>query len=143
LSINEKWRSAAVRGMHSLSPPISLEKFFPSQTRSPNPVDPQMEADEMATYVTFYDFTDQGIRAVKDSPARLKAAIQAAEAAGMKIHAAYYTVGPHDLVVISEADDEKAANAFTLATVSLGNVRSTTMRAWSPDEFEEIVGLMP
>jgi uncharacterized protein with GYD domain len=97
----------------------------------------------MAMYVTFYDFTDQGIRAVKESPGRLKAAIEAAEAGGMKIHAAYYTVGPHDLVVISEADNEMAANAFTLATVSQGNVRSTTMRAWTPEEFAEMVGMMP
>lgn len=97
----------------------------------------------MATYATLYNFTDQGIKAVKDSPARLKAAIQAAEAAGMKIHAVYYTVGPYDLVVISEAADEKAASAFTLATGALGNVRSVTMRAWSPSEFEDIVGMMP
>jgi uncharacterized protein with GYD domain len=97
----------------------------------------------MATYATLYSFTDQGIKAVKESPNRLKAAIQAAEAAGLKVHAAYYTVGPYDLVVISEADNEKAAHAFTLATGSLGNVRSLTMRAWSSSEFEEIVAMMP
>ncbi len=97
----------------------------------------------MATYATLYNFTDQGIRAVKESPGRLKAAIQAAETAGLKVLAAYYTVGPYDLVVISEAADEKAASAFTLATVSMGNVKSTTMRAWSPDEFQEIVSMIP
>ena len=97
----------------------------------------------MAKYATLYNFTDQGIRAVKESPGRLKAAIQAAESAGVKVLAAYYTVGPYDLVVISEAHDEKAANAFTLATGAQGNVRSTTMRAWDPDEFEEIVAMMP
>ncbi len=97
----------------------------------------------MATYATLYNFTDQGIKAVKQSPTRLKAAIQAAENAGMKVHAAYYTVGPYDLVVISESDDEKAASAFTLSTGSLGNVRSLTMRAWTPSEFEDIVALMP
>jgi uncharacterized protein with GYD domain len=104
---------------------------------------PKKEVFEMATYVTLYNFTDQGIKAVKDSPARLKTAIQSAENAGMKIHAVYYTVGPYDLVVISEAENEKAAHAFTLATGSLGNVRSVTMRAWSPEEFGEIVNLMP
>ncbi len=61
----------------------------------------------------------------------------------MKVLTAYYTEGPYDLIVISEADDEKAASAFTLATGAQGNVRSTTMRAWDPDEFEEIVALMP
>lgn len=97
----------------------------------------------MPKYVTLYSFTNQGVGAVKESPARLKAAIEAAEAAGMKIHAAYYTEGPHDLVVISEAEDAKKASAFTLATVSAGNVRSLTMRAWSAEEFEEIVGMIP
>ena len=97
----------------------------------------------MATYVTLYNFTDQGIKAVKESPGRLKAAIQGAENAGMKIHTVFYTVGPYDLVVISEAENEKAAHAFTLATGALGNVRSVTMRAFSPDEFGEIVGMMP
>ena len=97
----------------------------------------------MAKYVTLYSFTDQGMRAVKQSPARLKAAVAAAEGAGMKILGVYYTQGPHDLVVVSEAADEKVATAFALTTGAQGNVRSTTMRAWDPAEFEEIVGLMP
>jgi uncharacterized protein with GYD domain len=97
----------------------------------------------MARYVTLYQFTEQGIRNVKDSPARLKAAIKKAEGMGMKMIAAYYTEGPYDLIVISEAADEKAATAFALATAAQGNVRSTTMRAYAPDEFEAIVKMMP
>jgi uncharacterized protein with GYD domain len=97
----------------------------------------------MAKYVLLYNFTDQGIKAVKESPARLRAALASAETAGMKIHGAFYTQGPYDLVVISEAEDENAATAFTLATVGQGNVRSLTMRAWDPEEFQEVVALMP
>lgn len=97
----------------------------------------------MAAYVTLYQFTDQGVRNVKDSPARLKAALKKAEGVGMKMIAAYYTEGPYDLVVITEVADEKAATAFALATAAQGNVRSTTMRAYSPDEFEAIVKMMP
>jgi uncharacterized protein with GYD domain len=97
----------------------------------------------MALYVTLYNFTDQGMRAIKESPARLDAAIKAAESAGMKVLGVYYTQGPHDLVIVSEADDENAATAFTLGTAAQGNVRSTTMRAWSPSEFSKIVSLMP
>ena len=97
----------------------------------------------MARYATLYNFTDQGIRNVKESPSRLKAAISQAEGMGMKVLGAYYTEGPYDLLVIYEADDEKAASAYALATGTQGNVRSTTMRAWDPDEFEEIVALMP
>jgi uncharacterized protein with GYD domain len=97
----------------------------------------------MAKYVTLYQFTDQGARNVKDSPARLKAAIKKAESLGMKMIGAYYTEGAYDLIAISEAADEKAATAFALATAAQGNVRSTTMRAYDPDEFEAIVKMMP
>ena len=69
----------------------------------------------MARYVTLYQFTDQGIRNVKESPARLKAAIKKAEGVGMKMVGAWYTEGPYDLVVISEVADDKVATAFALA----------------------------
>lgn len=97
----------------------------------------------MARYVTLYRFTDQGIRNVKDSPSRLKAGIQKAEGLGLRVMAAYYTEGPYDLVIISEATDEKKATAFALSNAALGNVTSTTMRAFDADEFQQIVKLMP
>jgi uncharacterized protein with GYD domain len=97
----------------------------------------------MARYVTLYQFTDQGIRSVKDSPSRLKAAIKRGEGMGMKVLASYYTEGPYDLVIISEAADEKTATAFAIATAAQGNVRSTTMRAHTADEFEAILKMMP
>ncbi len=97
----------------------------------------------MARYVTLYNFTDKGVHAVKDSPTRLKSAIKRGDAAGVKVIAAWYTEGPYDLVTISEAEDEKTATAFALSISAQGNVRSITMRAWSPDDFAEIVSRMP
>jgi uncharacterized protein with GYD domain len=97
----------------------------------------------MALYVTLYNFTDQGIRNVKDSPSRLKAAIDKAEGVGMKVLGAYYTQGPYDLVVVSEVENEDAAAAFTLGTGALGNVRSLSMKAWDPDGFSKIVSMIP
>ncbi len=97
----------------------------------------------MALYVTLYNFTDQGMRGVKDSPARLQAGIKASQAAGVKVIAAYYTQGPYDLVIVSEAADENAAVALTLGIGAQGNVRSTTMRAWDPDAFAQIVSKIP
>lgn len=96
----------------------------------------------MARYVTLYQFTDQGIRNIKDSPARLRAAIKKAEGLGMKMLGAYYTEGAYDLIVISEAADEKTATAFALATAAQGNVRSSTLRAYDADEFEAILKMM-
>lgn len=97
----------------------------------------------MAMYVTLYTFTDQGIRAIKQSPDRLAAAIEQGKQVGLNVLSAYYTEGPYDLVVISEADDEDLAVAFALATASQGNVKSTTMRAFSPEDFRRILGRMP
>jgi len=97
----------------------------------------------MALYVGLYKFTDQGIRNIKDSPKRLEAAIKAAEAVGIKIRGAYYTMGEYDLVLVSEVTNEEVAVANTLATNALGNARSTTMRAFAPSEFAEIVKKIP
>lgn len=97
----------------------------------------------MATYVTLYKFTDQGIRNVKDSPKRLEAAIKAAKAVGIKVLGAYYTVGEYDLVLVSETADESAAVAHTLSINALGNVRSTTLKAFTPAEFKEILTRIP
>ena len=97
----------------------------------------------MAKYVTLYNLTDQGIRNVKQSPSRFKAGVEAAQAAGMKVLGAYYTQGPYDLIVVSEADDEQTATAFTLGLAAQGNVRTLTMRAFDTDEFAKIVSMIP
>ena len=97
----------------------------------------------MPMYVTLYRLTDQGIRNVKDSPARLDTAIKAAEAVGIKVLGAYYMLGEYDLVVISEATNEEVAVAHTLSINSLGNVKSVTMRAFTPAQFAEIVKKIP
>ncbi|MFB3825216.1 MAG: GYD domain-containing protein [Bryobacteraceae bacterium] len=97
----------------------------------------------MPLYVTLYKFTDQGIKNVKDSPKRLEAGIRAAEQVGGKILGAYYTLGEYDLVVISEIGDEETGVAHTLAQNALGNVRSMTMRAFTPEQFAAILQKMP
>jgi uncharacterized protein with GYD domain len=96
----------------------------------------------MSIFVTLYKFTDQGIKNIKDSPQRLNAAIKALEAKGGKLLGAYYTVGEYDLVVAGEIEDEQVGLAHTLAVVSQGNVRSTTLRAYTPAQFAEIIKKM-
>jgi len=59
----------------------------------------------MATFIILANFTDQGIRNVKDSPARLEAFKQMAEKQGVAVRGAYYTVGAYDLVIIAEGND--------------------------------------
>lgn len=88
----------------------------------------------MATLISLVSFTDQGIRNIKDSPDRFAAFQALAEKAGVKVKAAYYTVGQYDMVIIVEGS-EAAAVATMLKVASLGNVRSQTLHAFSVDEM--------
>jgi uncharacterized protein with GYD domain len=96
----------------------------------------------MATYIAVINFTDQGMRGVKESPNRLAAATSLAETMGVKVKQAYWTLGQYDMVVISEgAEDAQAAWLYKVG--SLGNVRSTTLRAFTLDEMQKIVAKVP
>ncbi len=92
----------------------------------------------MPTFITLTNFTDQGIKNVKDSPERLQAFKQMAEKQGLKVKDVYYTVGDYDIVVVTEGTGE-ALTAALLKIGSMGNVRTKTMRGFSPDEFKKIV----
>lgn len=92
----------------------------------------------MATYVILASFTAQGIENVKESPARLAAFTKAAKKSGVNVRHCWYTVGPHDMAVVAEGSDEDITAAL-LKLGSLGNVRTTSMRAYSPDEMKAIV----
>jgi uncharacterized protein with GYD domain len=98
----------------------------------------------MPLYVTLYKFTDQGRKAIKDSPKRLREHIAKLEKmAGVKVHHALYTTGRYDLVVVSEAPNEQAANVAALSIIAAGNVVGETLHAYSVDEVEKIVAKLP
>ena len=97
----------------------------------------------MPTYVTLYKWTEQGIKNVKGAPERMKAAIETAEAAGGKILGLYVTLGEYDLVAISEWPSDEAGMVMLLAQGALGNVRTTTLKAFTLAEFGEIVKKLP
>ncbi|TFW03423.1 GYD domain-containing protein [Oxalobacteraceae bacterium OM1] len=96
----------------------------------------------MATYVTLVNFTDQGIRNVKDTTNRLTAFRGMAEGLGVSLKSAYYTVGQFDMVITLEGSDEAITTAM-LKVSSLGNVRSQTLRAFSADEMKAMLAKMP
>jgi uncharacterized protein with GYD domain len=97
----------------------------------------------MPTYIVLYNWTEQGIKNVKDSPARTEASVKAAEAAGAKIIGVWYTRGEYDMVAVAEWPDERTATAFLLAQAGQGNVRTTTLSALTPAEFAGILKLVP
>ena len=93
----------------------------------------------MATYVSLIQFTDQGIRNIKDTVKRGEAAIAEAEKIGMNIVEEFWTMGAYDVVVFFEAPDDETMSAFTLKIGALGNVRSHTLRAFRRSEMEAIL----
>ena len=96
----------------------------------------------MATFVSLVNFTDQGVRNVKDSPDRYEAFRAMAEKAGVKVRGFFYTMGRYDMVLIMEGSDEAAMTAM-LKVGSLGNVRTETLRGVSVEEMRKIIGKMP
>lgn len=96
----------------------------------------------MATFITLVNFTDQGIRGVKDSPARFEAFRSMAEKMGVTVKSVYWTLGSYDIVVTVEGPEEAVA-AMNMKVGSLGNVRSQTMRAFGADEMGRMLGRMP
>jgi uncharacterized protein with GYD domain len=93
----------------------------------------------MATYVTLYKYTEQGIKNIKDAPGRVEAAIKAAAQVGITVKETLWLQGEYDLLVIAEAKDELAAQAFNLTTARMGNVRTQTVRAFTASEMHKIL----
>ena len=93
----------------------------------------------MPTYVALMNWTDQGVRTVGDTVYRREQADALAEKHGAKIEQVYWTVGPYDIVTILEAPDDESATAFFLEAASLGNVRTTTLRAYDREEMSGIL----
>ena len=97
----------------------------------------------MSTYIILINYTAQGIKNIKESPARFDVAKKAIQAMGADIKQVFLTIGQYDLVVIAEAPDDETIAKFLLATGSLGNVSTQTMRAFNEDEFRSIVAGLP
>ncbi len=93
----------------------------------------------MPTYVSLLNYTEQGIKNMKDSPARLKKATEAIRAAGGQLKTFYLTLGSYDAVVISEFPDDVTAARALLAIVAGGAVRTQTLRAFDDGEYRAIV----
>jgi uncharacterized protein with GYD domain len=93
----------------------------------------------MSTYVMLANWTDQGMRAINDSPKRIDTARRELEAMGGQIRSILMTMGAYDLVAIYDAPDDAVSARFTLMLGKLGNVRTTSMKAFPEEAFRHIV----
>ncbi len=94
----------------------------------------------MPSYVCLFNWTDQGIKNVRDTVERVDRASELAEEKyGVRLGEIYWTVGSYDLVSVFEAPDDQSVSAFLLELGSVGNVRSTTLRAYDREEMSGII----
>jgi uncharacterized protein with GYD domain len=97
----------------------------------------------MPTYISLIKYTHQGISTIKEGPDRLDANKQILNRYGSELTAFYLTMGRYDIVTISEAPDDAAAAKVALTVGSAGNVTTETLRAFTEDEYREIVAALP
>ena len=97
----------------------------------------------MTTYVVLSQFTDQGIRTIKNSPQRAGQVAEMAKGFGCEMKEIYWTMGQYDIVSIVEAPDDQSLAAFGFAIGSAGNVRTQTLRAFTKAEAGTIIGRLP
>jgi uncharacterized protein with GYD domain len=92
----------------------------------------------MAKYVSLLNWTEHGVKTYRETVERADAAKKVAADMGGSLEV-MWTLGTYDLVAISEFPDDETATAFLLKVGSLGNVRSTTMRAFDGNEIERVI----
>lgn len=100
-------------------------------------------AEPMSTYITLVNYTEQGIKTVKDSPSRVDAGKALAKSLGGEMKQLFLTMGAYDMVAVSEFPDDEAAAKFSLILGSKGNVRTTNMLAFPEDQMRSVIDSLP
>jgi uncharacterized protein with GYD domain len=94
-------------------------------------------------FICMINWTDQGIRGVKDSPKRAQAAREMAKKLGVDIKALYLTSGDSDLLAILETSSGDNVAKFAMAAGAQGSVRTRTFRAWTEAEYQKLIAELP
>jgi len=97
----------------------------------------------MPTYIALLKYTQEGMKKIKESPARLDAAKKAFKAVGAELKQWYLVMGRYDAVVITEAPNDETVAKLSLAIGSLGALHTETLRAFTEDEYRKIIAALP
>jgi len=97
----------------------------------------------MPTFICFLNWTDQGAKSAKEANKRSQAARSMAEKLGGKLLSGYVTTGQYDVVATLEMPNGEAMVKFASAISASGNARTTTVRAYTPDEFSKLASEAP
>jgi uncharacterized protein with GYD domain len=92
----------------------------------------------LPSFVVLGNWTDQGIRNVKDAPERIKETHRMVEKTGGKMQL-FYTLGKYDFMMLVEVPSDEDLVSILLCLGSMGNVRTTTMKAWKESEGSKII----
>jgi uncharacterized protein with GYD domain len=93
----------------------------------------------MPNYVMLANWTEQGMRAIEDSPKRIDTARKALEDMGGRFLSVYMTMGQYDLVITYDAPDDAVAARLSLMLGKLGNVHTISMKAFPEEAYRQIV----
>ena len=97
----------------------------------------------MSTYIILANYTSVGIRNINGTTQRARDFKSETEKIGVKVKDIYWTMGNHDVVVIVESPDDESMAAVLFALGRLGNVTTQTLRGFSVDDMENIIGKLP
>jgi uncharacterized protein with GYD domain len=96
----------------------------------------------MPTYVMLANWTDQGVRTIEENPKRVDAARKSLEEMGGHFLSVYMTMGLYDMVITYDAPDDAVAARFTLLLGKLGNVRTSSLKAFPEQAYRQIVNTL-
>ncbi len=97
----------------------------------------------MPTYIILMKLTDQGMKDIKNAPQRIEDAVKGLETVGGKLEVFYSVMGEYDYVAVGECPSDEITSTFLLLLSSQGNVRTTTLKAFTKEEFAEMVKKLP
>ncbi len=99
----------------------------------------------MATHIIFFGFTQKGIEKIKESPARVQDAKQIVQSLGGKVKDFYGIMGmaSYETLFIVEAPNDEVIAKAVLMIAQKGNVRTTTVRAFTEAEYKRVIEELP
>ncbi len=97
----------------------------------------------MSKYIILFRYTQKGIEHIKESPARIEAAKRLFREMNAKVEEFYALMGRYDTIFIAEAPDDETIIKAVAALCSLGNVQAETIRAFTEEEFRNLVEALP
>jgi uncharacterized protein with GYD domain len=97
----------------------------------------------MPIWISLVNLTDQGIKNIKHGPERLEEAASRIEEVGGQLLGFYLTMGDYDYVTIVEGPSDEAAMTFLMGMGAAGNIRTKTLKAFTLDEFKDMVKALP